>query len=59
MMNQKLTIGGLLMAAFWALVARFTGTRCPALVLLMPSACSVNAHLVGCGCPCDGHGGTR
>ena len=39
---------------FWALYAHRMGNKCPTLVLLMPVACSVNAHRLVLECPLDG-----
>ena len=39
---------------FWALCAHRMGNQCPSLVLLMPSACSVDAHRLVPECPLDG-----
>ena len=34
---------------------RYLGTRCPHHGQQLPSTRSADAHVVGCGCPCDGH----
>ena len=39
----------------WALVARYTGTCCPALVLWMPAWWAVDAHATGIVGPTSGH----
>ena len=39
----------------WALVARPTGTCCPALVLWMPAWWAVDAHATGIVGPTSGH----
>ena len=42
------------MPDFWALCAHRMGNQCPSLVLLMPSACSVDAQRLFTECPLDG-----
>ena len=33
----------------------YLGTRCPRFGQQLPSTRSADAHVVGCGCPCNGH----
>ena len=33
----------------------YLGTRCPHYGQQLPSTRSSDAHVVGCGCPCNGH----
>ena len=34
---------------------RYLGTRCPRFGQWLPSTRSADAHVMGCGCPCNGH----
>ena len=41
--------------SIWALIARYTGTCCPAFVLWMPTWWAVDAHATGIVGPTSGH----